>query len=105
MPCMAFLKETSMASTISAIIKEATITINALFCSSFQVGQDTLCTNSLYASLKYVFIFNIRVFFSRDYSLAQHPCRWLYSLFIIIPKSTLFGDYRVLAGGSKPKLL
>ncbi len=39
---MMFSKEMSIAKTISAIIKEATITINALLCSSFQVGQETL---------------------------------------------------------------
>jgi hypothetical protein len=37
-----FLKDRSIAKIKSDIIKEATITTNALLCSSFQVGQVTL---------------------------------------------------------------
>lgn len=39
---MIFLKLTSIAKTIIAMIKEATITMSALLCKSDQVGQDTL---------------------------------------------------------------
>jgi hypothetical protein len=37
-----FLKDKSMTKITSDIIKEATITTNALLCSSFQVGHVTL---------------------------------------------------------------
>jgi hypothetical protein len=37
-----FLKDRSIAKIMSDIIAEATITTNALLCSSFQVGQVTL---------------------------------------------------------------
>lgn len=37
-----FLNDRSITNTMSDIIKEATITTNALLCSSFQVGQVTL---------------------------------------------------------------
>ena len=36
------------------MIRAAIITIHALLCNSCQVGQDTLCINSLYDSLIYV---------------------------------------------------
>jgi len=44
----------SIAYTTTAIIRAAIITIQALLCNSAQVGQDTLCINSLYDSFKYV---------------------------------------------------
>jgi len=37
-----FLNDKSITNIKSDIIKEATITTNALFCSSFQVGHVTL---------------------------------------------------------------
>lgn len=49
----------SIKNTTTAIIKEATITTTALFCSSDHLGHVTLCTNSLYVSLKYFLIFFI----------------------------------------------
>lgn len=45
-----FSKEMSITKITSAIIKEATITTKALLCSSFQVGQVTLCMSSSKAS-------------------------------------------------------
>ena len=42
MKSIMFLKDRSIRKTTSDIIKEATITTNALLCSSFQVGHVTL---------------------------------------------------------------
>jgi hypothetical protein len=47
-----FLNEKSITNTKNAIIREADKTTIAELCSSAQVGQDTLCTNSSYASFK-----------------------------------------------------
>jgi hypothetical protein len=52
MACITFLNEKSIINTTSAIINEATSTTIAEFCNSAHVGQDTLCTNSSYDSLK-----------------------------------------------------
>ena len=46
-----------------AMIAEAISTTMALDWSSFQVGHDTLCINSLYDSSKYVLIPAISLFF------------------------------------------
>ncbi len=51
MICIKFLKVISINAIIAAIIRDATNTTMALFCNSFQVGHDTLYTNSLYDSL------------------------------------------------------
>ena len=47
------LKATSIPYTTKAVIKVATITITALPCNSFQAGQETFVTNSLYVSFMY----------------------------------------------------
>jgi hypothetical protein len=52
----------SIPKTTRPMIREATNTMMALDWSSFQVGQDTLLTSSLYESLKYALI----LFISRD---------------------------------------
>src|SRR5512133_3137165 len=43
------------------MISVATITRTALFCSSLHVGNVTLCTSSVYDSLKYPFIFIVPI--------------------------------------------
>jgi hypothetical protein len=45
-----FSNEISITNITSAIIKEATITTDALLTSSFHVGHVTLCISSSYAS-------------------------------------------------------
>ena len=60
-----FRKLRSMAKIIMAMTTVPTITITALFCSSDQVGQDTLCISSFQVSSKYILIFFIPVCFAR----------------------------------------
>ena len=54
---MIFLKLTSMAKMINAMISEATMTISALLCKSDHVGHDTLCISSFQDSCIYALIF------------------------------------------------
>lgn len=54
---MIFLKLRSIAKMIMEIMTVPIITITALFCSSDQVGQETLCMSSVQVSSKYVLIF------------------------------------------------
>ena len=59
-----------MANIRSAIINEDIITKMAELCSSFQVGQVTLCINSLYDSSMYVLSFDMFYdFYAREEGL------------------------------------
>jgi len=52
------------------MINEDIITNMAELCSSFQVGQVTLCNNSLYESSMYVLIFDMFLcFYAREEGL------------------------------------
>ena len=53
-------KTKSIAKISAAMIREANITTTALLDNSDLVGQETLCTSSLYESLKYAIIFFIK---------------------------------------------
>jgi hypothetical protein len=52
-------KTVSITNIIAAMIREANKTTTALLDNSVLEGQDTLCTSSVYESLKYAIIFFI----------------------------------------------
>jgi hypothetical protein len=62
---MSLLKTVSIAKINSAMMMDATITTMALLCNSFQVGQETLVSNSLVVSSKYVLILLISFLLAR----------------------------------------
>ena len=53
-------KTVSITNTIAAMIREANKTTTALLDNSVLEGHETLCTSSLYESLKYAIIFFIK---------------------------------------------
>ena len=59
MNCIVLLNTKSTPAINRAKISDVIITSTALFCKSFHEGQVTLCTSSVYESLKYSFIFFI----------------------------------------------
>gem|GEM_PF-3530179 len=61
----------SIPNTISAIIREETITTIALDCNSAQLGQDTLYSSSWNASSMYFFIFIILCQMAREERLER----------------------------------